>query len=78
MFPQDDAVPRDSGLKDEVQKRQMEFYPMVPFILLILACLLKMPNFLWTAFQVSRASVLLPYLEMLDCLPGQYGFSVIP
>ena len=45
-------------MKDEIQKRKMEFYPMVPFILLVLACLFKLPNFLWTAFQVSRASAL--------------------
>ncbi|XP_076442014.1 innexin unc-7-like [Babylonia areolata] len=47
----DDAIPQDQGLREEVQKREMQFYPLVPFILLLLAAVLRLPSFLWEALQ---------------------------
>ncbi|KAL8576644.1 hypothetical protein ACOMHN_025119 [Nucella lapillus] len=47
----DEAIPGDPLLREAAHQRQLQFYPMVPFIILMLACLLRLPNFLWTAFQ---------------------------
>ncbi|KAK7112756.1 hypothetical protein V1264_012155 [Littorina saxatilis] len=46
-----DPILMDKGMRYESSNRELAFYPLVPFILIGLACVLKTPNFLWNAFM---------------------------
>ncbi|XP_070187056.1 innexin-11-like [Littorina saxatilis] len=47
----DNPIPTLPEIRYESAKRVLAFYPIVPFILFIVACILKSPNFIWRAFM---------------------------
>ncbi|KAK7112758.1 innexin unc-7-like isoform X2 [Littorina saxatilis] len=68
----DDPIPMDSQMRYDSSKRELAFYPLVPFILLSLACVLKIPNFLWNAFMDTEG-LNIPKAVKLGLNPEQNG-----